>query len=163
MNSVELESIGTSAFGLVYAEGEPGVSDFPLPPNYARDLLLGSYTQSVVFFAPLAFTEPSLDQPLPIDARDRLKAGDLIELEDVASAFAEHAARRPFVQEVWASGDHDEITVVASEHDLDQELHLHAIFIDLATSTLSDPARGELTVVTAPWEPEDNTKLLFRR
>jgi hypothetical protein len=94
--------------------------------------------------------------------RERVRIQDLAEATSLVDTFLDHIKSDQLVHELWVRWEPDfAVTVVVNDDSLDEELRLRAVFIDLA-SRLSDPSRGDLYVLPAPYEPED-AELIFSR
>jgi hypothetical protein len=144
-------------------EGFVGYSSaLPLPDAIRRVLYGAAVGRPGIFSVPLASTHPGLLQPLP-HARGLVKAAEVAELRGLAARFTERAASAPFVSEIWVNHDYSEVVAVVDEPNFEEELRLHAVFVELA-STLSDASLGDLMIVYMPWTPDENgARRLFHR
>jgi hypothetical protein len=94
--------------------------------------------------------------------REYVRAQNMQEARLLAESFLGYVSAYPFVEKVWAVWEPDfTLTVAVADDDLEQELHLRALFVELVSRT-SDISRGDLEVVPTADEPED-AELLFSR
>jgi hypothetical protein len=129
----------------------PAERDWALRENVFITLVESFYGGGTVA---LSTVVPS-GTPHLFDLRGHVRAVDESQTRLVVEAFVDRVSDDDFVREVWVS-ERPPMEVIArvAERDLDQELRLHAVFVDL-TSELDDPSLGDLTLIVTPLETDD--------